>query len=133
MKISDDGILRLAFLAPFVFFTLSSTKFPHYILPAIPFLVLLIARAVEAEVENPKRNTSRLLWVLAAVVVGLIAKDLLEGRNYRSLSLPVCERACDHESVWLFQSQLLGDESDMEDVAAAIKKIQANLAELKPA
>jgi dTDP-4-amino-4,6-dideoxygalactose transaminase len=54
----------------------------------------------------------------------------LEGRDYRSLSLPVCERACDRESVWLFQSQLLGDESDMTDVAAAIKKIKDNLGEL---
>lgn len=80
-----EAFLRLSFLAPFVFFTLSSTKFPHYVLPAIPFLVLLTARAVSAEVSTPvaARNTSRLLWVLAAVALGLIAKDLLEGRNYR--------------------------------------------------
>ncbi len=55
----------------------------------------------------------------------------LEGRDYRSLHLPVCEEACDRESVWLFQSQLLGDESDMQDVAAAIRKIKDNLGELK--
>lgn len=78
-----ETFLRLAFLAPFVFYTLSSTKFPHYVLPAIPFLVLLIARALEREIADPVRRTSRLLWVLAAVSVGLIAKDLLEGRNYR--------------------------------------------------
>lgn len=54
----------------------------------------------------------------------------LEGRDYRSLNLPVCENACDNESVWLFQSQLLGDESDMADVAAAIRKIRDNLDEL---
>ena len=78
-----EAFLRLAFLAPFVFFTLSSTKFPHYVLPAIPFLVLLIARAVDAEFEEPEARTSRLLWVLAAVALALVAKDLLEGRNYR--------------------------------------------------
>lgn len=55
----------------------------------------------------------------------------LEGRDYRSLNLPVCENACDNESVWLFQSQLLGDESDMQDVAAAVKKIKDNVGELK--
>jgi len=55
----------------------------------------------------------------------------LEGRDYTHLHLPACEQACDHESVWLLQSQLLGDESDMRDVAAAIKKIQANVGELK--
>ena len=54
----------------------------------------------------------------------------LEGRDYRSLNLPVCERACDRESVWLFQSQLLGDASDMQDVAAAVKKIKDNVGEL---
>ena len=78
-----ETFLRLSFLAPFVFFTLSSTKFPHYILPAVPFLVILIARALDAELADPERRTSRLLWVLAAVALGLIAKDLLEGRNYR--------------------------------------------------
>ncbi len=55
----------------------------------------------------------------------------LEGRDYGALNLPVCEHACDHESVWLFQSQLLGDESDMHDVAAAVKKIRDYLDELK--
>ena len=55
----------------------------------------------------------------------------LAGRDYRTLSLPVCERACDHEAVWLFQSMLLGDESDMRDIAAAIRKIRANVGELK--
>jgi len=55
----------------------------------------------------------------------------LEGRDYGSLNLPVCEHACDHESVWLFQSQLLGDASDMHDVAAAVRKIKDHLDELK--
>lgn len=82
-KMWRETFLRLAFLAPFVFYTLSSTKFPHYVLPSVPFLVLLIARAVDAELSDPVRRTSRLLWVLGAVSLGLIAKDLLEGRNYR--------------------------------------------------
>ncbi|MBN1342075.1 MAG: DegT/DnrJ/EryC1/StrS family aminotransferase [Phycisphaerae bacterium] len=55
----------------------------------------------------------------------------LEGRDYRALSLPVCENACDNESVWLFQSQLLGDESDMHDIAAAVRKIKDSAGELK--
>ncbi len=55
----------------------------------------------------------------------------LEGRNYRELSLPVCENACDNEAVWIFQSMLLGDGSDMEDIAAAIRKVRENVGELK--
>jgi len=51
-------------------------------------------------------------------------------RDYRSLRLPVCENACDNESVWLTQNMLLGPESDMADIAAAIKKIKENAKEL---
>ncbi len=54
----------------------------------------------------------------------------LEGRNYRELDLPVCENACDNEAVWFFQSNLLGDEADMDDVATAIKKVKDNAGEL---
>ena len=45
--------------------------------------------------------------------------DLPEGEP-----LPVCEKAC-QETVWLYQWQLLADERAMEDVATAIRKIQA--------
>jgi dTDP-4-amino-4,6-dideoxygalactose transaminase len=36
---------------------------------------------------------------------------------------PVCEKSC-QETVWLYQSQLLAEKPDMEEVAAAIRKIQ---------
>ena len=36
---------------------------------------------------------------------------------------PVCEEVC-RDAVWLFQSQLLGPRSDMDDIASAIRKIQ---------
>lgn len=36
---------------------------------------------------------------------------------------PVCEKAC-QETIWLYQWQLLADKQAMEDVAAAIRKIQ---------
>lgn len=54
----------------------------------------------------------------------------LEGIDYQSLSLPVCEKACNEEAVWLAQSVLMGTESDMEDVVHAIAKIRQNLDEL---
>ncbi|MBI3911809.1 MAG: DegT/DnrJ/EryC1/StrS family aminotransferase [Armatimonadetes bacterium] len=46
-------------------------------------------------------------------------------RDYRSLYLPVVERACDEEACWLTQSMLLAERQDMDDIVAAIRKIQA--------
>lgn len=45
-------------------------------------------------------------------------------------SLPVAERACASEGVWLPQNVLLGDRADMEDVVAAIAKAQRYGADL---
>ena len=36
---------------------------------------------------------------------------------------PVCEKVC-QETVWLYQSQLLAEKQDMEEIASAIRKIQ---------
>jgi len=44
--------------------------------------------------------------------------------DYAAVECPVCEQAC-RDSVWIFQSLLLGKRQDMEDIAEAIAKIQA--------
>jgi dTDP-4-amino-4,6-dideoxygalactose transaminase len=51
---------------------------------------------------------------------------------YDSLELPACERAC-REVVWIPQYVLLGGDGDVDDVAAAIRKIRENVAELRAA
>ncbi|WP_127588542.1 DegT/DnrJ/EryC1/StrS family aminotransferase [Paenibacillus koleovorans] len=38
-------------------------------------------------------------------------------------SCPISERACDKEVLWLHQNMLLGDESDMYDIAGAVRKV----------
>ncbi len=43
--------------------------------------------------------------------------------DYAAVSCPVCEAVC-QDAVWLFQSMLLGERSDMEDIAEAVAKIQ---------
>ncbi|MGQ9455462.1 MAG: DegT/DnrJ/EryC1/StrS family aminotransferase [Armatimonadota bacterium] len=50
---------------------------------------------------------------------------------YRELYLENCERACDHEAVWLGQNMLLGERSDMDDIANAVEKIMSNISELR--
>lgn len=46
--------------------------------------------------------------------------------DYGSFHCPVAERAAYEESVWLPQFLLLGDESDVEDIARAVAKIMKN-------
>jgi dTDP-4-amino-4,6-dideoxygalactose transaminase len=44
---------------------------------------------------------------------------------------PVAENACKNEAIWLEQRMFLGGKEDIDDIIKAIKKIQANLNELK--
>jgi dTDP-4-amino-4,6-dideoxygalactose transaminase len=46
-------------------------------------------------------------------------------RDYTAERCPVAERVCAEEAVWLTQPMLLGSHGDMDDIAAAIRKIQA--------
>ena len=46
--------------------------------------------------------------------------------DYSKLHLPVVEKVCDEEAVWLKQSLLLGDQDDMDDIVNAVKKIKEN-------
>lgn len=48
--------------------------------------------------------------------------DAYPATRFEALDLPICEAAC-RETVWLPQTVLLGDESDMADVIDAITKI----------
>jgi dTDP-4-amino-4,6-dideoxygalactose transaminase len=48
--------------------------------------------------------------------------------DYSKLCLPVVEKACNEEAVWLKQSMLLGKQADMDDVVKAIGKIKENFA-----
>jgi len=50
-----------------------------------------------------------------------------ERPDYANLSLPNADRLSDETGVWLLQTNLLGDESDMMDVADAMLKVRDNL------
>ena len=57
----------------------------------------------------------------------------LEGRDYAGMCLPACERACYEEGCWMYQSTLLAEQEDMDQIADAVMKIRENLPELKKA
>jgi dTDP-4-amino-4,6-dideoxygalactose transaminase len=50
--------------------------------------------------------------------------------DYSSMKLPLVEYACTQEAVWMYQSMLLGDRQDMDEIAQAITKIRENVSEL---
>lgn len=47
----------------------------------------------------------------------------LKNQDYASMSLPVTERVCDEESVWLKQNHLLGNDEDIQDIIDAFLKV----------
>ena len=51
--------------------------------------------------------------------------------DYTRFNCPVTERICAEESVWLTQNMLLGEETDTDDIANAIKKIHDNASDLE--
>ncbi len=74
-------------------------------------------------------------WYRAPYMLALKEDRLLknlygERADYSRLNVPVTEKACTQEGVWLFQSMLLGSREDMEDIVAAVDKIRENTAEL---
>ncbi len=53
--------------------------------------------------------------------------DAYNERNH----CPENDRLCNEEAMWFFQRLLLGDRSDMDDIAASIRKIQNNAGKIK--
>lgn len=51
--------------------------------------------------------------------------------NYESLHLPVTEKACYEEALWLNQRVLLGEKEDMDDIVNGFLKIKENLDEIR--
>lgn len=44
--------------------------------------------------------------------------------DYGRVRCPVTEKACAEEAIWVGQSVMLGDRSDMNDIIAAVRKVQ---------
>jgi len=51
--------------------------------------------------------------------------------DYSKVSCPNCERICAEQGAWLEQSILLGNRSDMDDIARAFEKVYEQRAALK--
>ena len=67
--------------------------------------------------------------VMQAANFGLATPPLFHGvhsepPDYRAVALPMTDRACNDEAIWIRQNMLLGERQDMDDIAEAILKIQ---------
>ncbi len=51
--------------------------------------------------------------------------------NYENIFLPVTEKACYEEAIWLNQRVLLGKKQDMDDIVNGFLKIKENIDEIK--
>lgn len=54
-----------------------------------------------------------------------------EEADYTRVEMPVADRICAEEGLWLFHGVLLGAEEDMRDVLSALTKVYENLDELR--
>ena len=76
----------MGFLVCFTFFSVISTKFPHYIFPAVPFTAMIIALYIDRLfTENDRGQLNRITFFIALLVLAIIAPDLLDQKNYRTL------------------------------------------------
>jgi hypothetical protein len=74
--------------------------------------------------------------VLRAKNFGLATPPLFSGAypqmpDYSQVAWPATDRACDAEALWVRQNMLLGERQDMDDIVAAIVKIQSHCDELQ--
>ena len=59
------------------------------------------------------------------------AQELDFAKYLEQNQCPENDQLCDEEAVWFTQNMLLGDKSDMDDIASAIEKIQKNADKIK--
>jgi dTDP-4-amino-4,6-dideoxygalactose transaminase len=67
--------------------------------------------------------------VMQADNFGLATPPLFHGvyphtPDYGTVALPVTDRACDEEAIWIRHNLLLGDRQDIDDIIEAVLKIQ---------
>jgi perosamine synthetase len=99
-------------------------------LPRAKFLKALAAEGIPASGGySPLNKQSFLRDALASKgFKRLYPKDVLEGWEDRN-QCPANDRLCE-QAVWFTQNMLLGDREDMEQIAAAVRKIQTHAGSL---
>ena len=106
-----------------------------------------IAREVFERIAARSRDAhhppdGRVAWRFEPHVAEAVLEEMLSGRGFRAIysrqridawraqnRCPQNDRLCT-EAIWLVQTMLLGPRQDMDDIAEAVRKVQATAAEL---
>ncbi|HSW61456.1 MAG TPA: hypothetical protein VLJ60_11690, partial [bacterium] len=82
----EEGYVIISFFFIFLFFTLAATKFPHYVFPVVPFMAMIVSVLFVEMFRNEKMGKLYpVTAVIAALIVGIVGKDLGTGMNYADL------------------------------------------------
>ncbi len=74
------------FLVSFTFFSAISTKFPHYIFPVVPMVAAMLAIYLDKLFTDDRLGLiNRMTLFLALLVLVIVAPDLLDQKNYRTI------------------------------------------------
>jgi len=79
----EETFTIFSFFFMFLFVSISATKFPHYIFPAVPFMAIIVSLPFIRFLRGERRAFFPLVAVFAALLIGVIAKDIGTGMNYR--------------------------------------------------
>lgn len=111
-----DAYLVAGALTIFIIFTIVRTKLPHYTLPALPLLSLILARHVRFEFVKRVAVSISIVWILVALILPpLVAKQFPALSLFRSAQsdlLPQTELATvefrEPSLVWYFRQRITG-------------------------
>ena len=85
-KNKDLAFVLLTFFFIFIFFTLSATKFPHYVFPVVPFMVMILAEGFVDLLKSERvAKVYPVIGVVSALFLVLIGKDIATDFNYADI------------------------------------------------
>ncbi len=120
---------QVTFQAPYIYaFRYDAAAFRG--VPRARFLKALAAEGVPASAIYDEPVPRGELWPESHWSFPLRQGHLRATAGYGAQRLPVAERLCHYEMAGLWHAYLLGTKRDMEDVAAAIRKVQDHVSEL---
>lgn len=88
-----------AFLAVFLFFTLSGSRRSYYVLPIVPFAILMTADWIAAVTETRLRQRLAALCVLLSALAIFVGVDLLPARYYAQCGVERFAVTLKHEAM----------------------------------
>lgn len=85
-KNKDLAFALLTFFFLFLFFTLAATKFPHYVFPVVPFMVMILAEGFVDLLRSERfSKVYTVIGVVSALFLILIGKDIGTDFNYADM------------------------------------------------